>query len=73
MIWAAVAIDSFAVIAGLDPAINLLSKRPCAEGWMPGSSPGMTLRLGARVLRFPIQFSNSQQNLFSQRSAAPVF
>jgi hypothetical protein len=31
------------VIAGLDPAIHPLSKESsCEDGWMPGSSPGMT-------------------------------
>ena len=31
------------VIDGLDPAIHLLRKKTsCEDGWMPGSSPGMT-------------------------------
>jgi hypothetical protein len=31
-----------AVVAGLDPAIHLVRKTLCEEGWMSGSSPGMT-------------------------------
>src|SRR5882757_3578231 len=30
------------VIAGLDPVIHLRTKAYCVDGWMPGSSPGMT-------------------------------
>jgi hypothetical protein len=29
-------------MAGLDPAIHLLRNDSFEEGWMPGSSPGMT-------------------------------
>jgi hypothetical protein len=40
------------VITGLDPVIHLLRKNFYEDGWMPGSSPGMT---GAfyRPLHFP--------------------
>ena len=31
------------VITGLDPVIHLLHKTFCEDGWMPGSSPGMTM------------------------------
>jgi hypothetical protein len=31
------------VITGLDPVIHLLQKKFCEDGWMPGSSPGMTI------------------------------
>ncbi|HEX9588119.1 MAG TPA: hypothetical protein VGA15_10295, partial [Bradyrhizobium sp.] len=30
------------VITGLDPVIHLRTKAFCEDGWMPGSSPGMT-------------------------------
>jgi hypothetical protein len=30
------------VITGLDPVIHLRTKAYCEDGWMPGSSPGMT-------------------------------
>src|SRR5262245_60883358 len=29
-------------MAGLDPAIHVLSARLCPKTWMPGTSPGMT-------------------------------
>jgi hypothetical protein len=47
---------SLFVIAGLDPAIHPSSKNSCEDGWMPGSSPGMT-----SVLAFsPTSISNNQ-------------
>jgi hypothetical protein len=33
------------VITGLDPVIHLLQNNFCEDGWMPGSSPGMTPKL----------------------------
>jgi len=32
-------------MAGLDPAIHLLRKDSCEDGWMRGSSPRMTIHL----------------------------
>src|SRR5450631_4244592 len=52
------------VITGLDPVIHLLRKTFCEDGWMPGSSPGMTSAFcGARqeVLRTLIPYSIFKQ------------
>jgi hypothetical protein len=39
------------VIAGLDPAIHPLRQDSFEEGWMPGSSPGMTTEYDERASR----------------------
>src|SRR5450432_1812560 len=52
------------VFAPGDPVIHLLRKIFCEDGWMPGSSPGMTSAFcGARqeVLRTPIPYSIFKQ------------
>src|SRR4051812_41006854 len=49
------------VVAGLDPAIHLLRNTLLRNGWMPGSSPGMTVR-DLKGQSYPSSEVNSVEN-----------
>jgi hypothetical protein len=60
------------VIAGLDPAIHLLAKRSSEDGWMPGSSSGMTIFLNHNFAispRFAPEFFQERPTLEKSEGA----
>ncbi|MGB6236918.1 MAG: hypothetical protein WBG16_06165, partial [Bradyrhizobium sp.] len=66
--------DLETVIAGLDPAIHLLRETLYEDGWMPGSSPGMTNFFPRRISpelftsRVPLKRRGRRESRMLQRT-----
>src|SRR5882724_1946421 len=59
------------VIAGLDPAIHLLSETLFEDGWMRGSSPRMTTEECAKALRLALGVEHRGAHGLARALAGP--